>query len=84
MSQYWKRRRFRSLQCDGGYDRKEVKITDAVTFLPLAHNAKEWKEYILELGSVGRTEVQNAIIKEQFQCAGYDIMTSWKTVIGIL
>ena len=50
---------------------KEVKITDAVTFLPLDHNAKEWKEYILELGSVGRTEVQNAIIKEQFQCAGY-------------
>ena len=29
---------------------KEVKITDAVTFLPLAHNAKEWKEYILETG----------------------------------
>lgn len=60
---------------------KEVKITDAVTFLPLAHNAKEWKEYILELGSVGRTEVQNAIIKEQFQCAGYDIMTAGKQLL---
>ena len=55
---------------------KEVKITDAVTFLPLDHNAKEWKEYILELGSVGRTEVQNAIIKDLFQCAGYDILSS--------
>ena len=60
---------------------KEVKITDAVTFLPLDHNAKEWKEYILELGSVGRTEVQNAIIKEQFQCAGYDIMTAGKQLL---
>ena len=60
---------------------KEVKITDAVTFLSLDHNAKEWKEYILELGSVGRTEVQNAIIKEQFQCAGYDIMTAGKQLL---
>ena len=36
---------------------------------------------ILELGSVGRTEVQNAIIKEQFQCAGYDIMTAGKQLL---
>lgn len=60
---------------------KEVKITDAVTFLPLAHNEKEWKECILEPGDAGRTEVQNTIIKEQFQGAGYDIMTAGKQLL---
>ena len=60
---------------------KEVKITDAVTFLPLAHNGKRMEGVYFGTGKSGRTEVQNAIIKEQFQCAGYDIMTAGKQLL---
>lgn len=60
---------------------KEVKITDTVTFLPLTYDAKEWKEHILKVGSAERTEAHNAVIKEQFQCAGYDIVTAGKQLL---
>ena len=60
---------------------KEVKITDSIVFLPLDHNAKEWKKQILGQGDIERKETQNTIIKEQFQCAGYDIVTAGRQLL---
>lgn len=60
---------------------EEVKITDTVTFLPLAQNAKEWKSCILKAASEKRTEAQNEIIKQQFEAAGYDIVTAGKKIM---
>ena len=42
---------------------------------------KNGKSAFLEPGDAGRTEVQNTIIKEQFQGAGYDIMTAGKQLL---
>ena len=63
---------------------KEVKITDAVTFCHWIIMQKNGRSIFWNWEVLGERKFKMLIIKEQFQCAGYDIMTAGKQLLEIL
>lgn len=60
----------------------EVKLIDKVEFLSLQDSPKKWSQIILSYKGEERKEEENAVIKQSFAEAGYDIESAAKTLLS--